>query len=284
MMRRYRLGAGLVALALLHYGLGLAVAAYLGVLRAQPLAWEGGLWLLLLVSGAFVLAEARPEGRKAQTPEARRLLVIGFVFLAAAALTTTVLGWQGALSPTVAWLQALLAVVALAVGVPAWRQRLAGYEECLLAAALALLAPALAFALQTAALHRLLGMVGLPLCFLNFAARLLWDFPLYARQRRRGRRSLLMRLDWRLAFRLHNLALLTGFLLLALDGLLGLPWEVLWPCVVPLAAALVQVWLVHRVGEGARPLWPWLRANAWLIVVLTAYFLALGFWSVGRAL
>jgi 1,4-dihydroxy-2-naphthoate octaprenyltransferase len=171
-------------------------------------------------------------------------------------------------------------LIAVAWGAPPFRLALTGYGEVLLAAGLSLLVPALAFSLQAATWHRLLGMVGVPLFTMSLAAALAWDFPNYAAHLREGRRTLLMRLDWRTAMRLHNLAWLTGFLLLALDVALGLPWDVAAPCGIAFLAALMQVWMMHRVGKGARPPWKWLRANAVLTLALTAYFLAVGFWHL----
>ncbi len=278
MMRRARLLALLWALVALFYALGLAVARYLGVFRRWDAALMGLFWVAVVVGGGEALGRAFDERAEAATR--RRMLNQAFAFLAVAALETTFLAEPHLLSPTAMLLQSTLASIAVAWGAPPFRLALSGYGEVLLAAGLGLLVPALAFALQTGTWHRLLGMVGVPLFAMALAAALAWDFPNYAAHLREDRRTLLMRLDWRAALHFHNLAWLTGFLLLALDVALGLPWEIAAPCGIAFLSALMQVWMMRRIAQGARPPWKWLRANALLTLTLTAYVLMIGFWRL----
>ncbi len=277
-MRRSRLLALLWALEALCYALGLAIARYLGLFRRWDAAWMGLLWAALLLGGGEALGRA--FNTRAGAGERRRWLNQAFVFFAVVALETTFLAEQHLLSPTAVLLQLMLALIAVAWGAPPFRLAVSGYGEALLAAALGLCVPALAFALQAGTWHRLLGMVGMPLFAMALAAALAWDFPNYAAHLREGRRTLLMRLDWRRALHFHNLAWLTGFLLLALDVALGLPWEIVAPCGIAFLEALMQIWMMRRVGQGARPPWKWLRLNALLTLALTAYVLTVGFWRL----
>ncbi len=280
-MRQYRSWGLLFLLTALTYGLGVSIARYLGQMHTWLLAAQGLMWVWFLLGSSIALDRAfAPAPPSAPQANARRWLTAAFVLLAAAALETTLLLWQESLPPNAVVLQLIMAVAAIFSTAPPLRLLDKGYGEILLAAGLSLLVPAFAYALQTAQLHRLVGMAGLPLFFLSLAALLAWDFPNYARNLKRNRRSLLMRLEWRLAMRVHNLALLLGFLLLALDMAFGFPWGIAVPCVIPFVAALLQVWIMQRIAQGARPPWGWLRANAVVIVALTTYLLILGFWRV----
>ena len=278
MMRRSRLLALLWALTALFYALGLAIARYLGLFRRWDAALMGLFWVALLVGGGEALGRAFDPHTEAAAR--RRVLNQAFVFFAVAALEATFLAEQHLLSPMAMLLQLTLAVVAVAWGAPPFHLALSGYGEVPLAAALSMLVPALAFALQADTWHRLLGMVGIPLFAMALAVALAWDFPNYAAHLREERRTLLMRLDWRTALHFHNLAWLTGFLLLALDVALGLPWEIAAPCGIAFLAALMQVWMMRRIGQGARPPWKWLRVNALLTLALTVYVLTVGFWRL----
>jgi len=260
------------------YALGAAIARYLGVFRRWETALAGLVWVGLVLAGGWAIARAFSPETDEQTR--RRGLNTAFVLFAGAGLISAALVWQQALPALAAWLQFLLAAGVVLTTAPPLRLLDKGYGELLLAAGTTLVAPALAFALQTGTLHRLVGMAGLPLFFLALAALLAWDFPNYAAHLKRERRTLLMRLDWQTAFRIHNIALLTGFLLLALDAWLGMPLEIVVPCGLPLLAALGQIGVLQRVAAGARPPWRWLRANAVLIVGLTAYLLIMGFWRL----
>ncbi len=278
MMRRYRLAALALALGGAGYVLGVAIARYLGVLHHWEAAIGGLVWVFFVLAGGY--ATARAFAPHTDEITYRRRLNTAFVLFAGAALVSTVMMWQDALPMLAAWLQFALAAGAIITTAPPLRLMDKGYGEVLLAAGVTLLAPALAFALQTGTWHRLVGMAGLPLFFLALAALLAWDFPNYAAHLKQGRRTLLMRLDWQMAFRTHNVALLTGFLLLALDAWLGLPLEIVLPCGMAFVAALGQIWVLQRVAAGARPPWGWLRTNAVLIVGLTAYLLIMGFWRL----
>ena len=279
MTPRYRSLALLFALGIGGYLLGLAIARYLGVFHSWEAAAGGAMWLVFVLGGGYALAAAFSAAAPEAAPR-HRVLNASFVLWAGAALLSTVMAWNGWLPAAAAWLAFCFAVGALLLAVPPLRLLDKGYGEVFLAAGSALIAPALAFALQTGTLHRLVGMTGLPLFFLTLAALLVWDFPNYAAHLKEARRTLLMRLDWRLAFRLHNLSLVLGFALLAADVWLGMPADIVLPCGVALLAAAGQIWVLQRVAAGWRPPWGWLRANAILVVALVDYFLIVGFWRL----
>jgi hypothetical protein len=60
---------------------------------------------------------------------------------------------------------------------------------------------------------------------------------------------------------------------------LGLPVSVVWPVVFVLPIGLYQIWMMNRIGEGARPNWNLLMLAAVTSFALTAYILAFAFWT-----
>ena len=263
--------------ALGSYALGLGVLHYLGKHIHAGVALQGLLWVWLILGATYTLTLAFEK----KTPADRqRLLLAAFALLAAAAVITTWLHWQKALNLPAALIQLALVLLGVAYSTPPMRWRYGGYGEAVHAAAITLFPPALAYLLQQNSLHRFVGMLSLPLFFTYFAALLAWEFPNYLADLKAERRTILTRLDWRLTMRLHNLALLIAFLLLALDVPLGVPWELVAPCGITFVAAALQVWAFERIAAGAHPLWKWIRLNAALIYGLTTYLLVFTLWKV----
>jgi len=263
--------------ALSSYAVGLGVLHYLGMPTRIGIALQGALWVCLVIgaTGALILAFEK------KTPSDRqRWLLAAFAMLAAAAMITTWLQWRKALNLPAALIQLTLVLLGVAYSTPPMRWRYGGYGEAIHAAGVTLLPPALAYLLQQNSLHRFVGMLSLPLFFTYFAALLAWEFPNYLADLKTERRTILTILDWRLTTRLHNLSLLIAFALLALDVPLGVPVEVIAPCIITFIAAMFQVWAFERIAAGARPFWRWIRLNAALIYGLTTYLLILSLWKV----
>jgi hypothetical protein len=72
--------------------------------------------------------------------------------------------------------------------------------------------------------------------------------------------------------------LLIGFILLACAPLFGVAWRLVWPALLALAVALLEVWLVNRIALGLPPRWLLLRFTAWLVFMLPVYLLTITFW------
>ncbi len=272
----------------LAYALGAGVAHYLrGVVPARFLLGQMSvLWAQLAVLFfAWAFDAPLPLGRvgpaeEASSPSAaarRRWIWAGQALLAAQALTLAALLWAGA-----PWLGvltlALLTLLGVAYAAPPLQLAATGYGELTAAFALAGLVPLAGFTLQWGAWHRFLGLLMVPLMAIYLAVQIAREFPTYAADRQRGRRNLLQRVDWQRALSLHHLFLISGFLLLALDLLVGVPWAVGAPSLLGLLPAAGQMWLLQRLAAGARPLWSGLLRLAAATFALTVYLLAVGFW------
>lgn len=265
----------------LAYLLGVGMARYLGAWLHPGRLWAGWLALTLLQAGAALAGEALDlplaalPGDADPPPVRLRVSAAAGLWLAAA-LAWLALAWGDA--PSLGLLLLLVAWLLLAALL--WRPLAqSGTGEIGLAFFLGGLAPALGFVLQQGSLHRLLNWLALPLTLLALASFLVWEFPTYAQDRRRGRLNLLQRLDWRLALWVHHGALLGGALALLLALGMGLPWRIGGPALLAWLPAGAQVWLLQRMAQGARPLWRELRLLAWLTPLLACYLLAVGFWT-----
>lgn len=271
----------------LCYGLGLGIARYLGVSVEFAAAFLGGVVLLLILAAARMLEEFYrfpqepyfPDDPPARWAAFQRLMFnAAIVLLGMSALLVSLMGFGALLNPTAGFFLGAILLVAVAFGVPPLRWVDRGFGEFGLALLMGVFAPALAFSLQTGGLHRLLPLLTLPLFALALACLLAFDFPDYAADLKRGRRTMLIRLTWQRAIQVHNLLLATAYLSFAASAFMGLSLALIWPALLTLPLAAYQVFMLNRISDGAKPVWPAFKVNAAAIFGVTAYLLTLTFW------
>jgi 1,4-dihydroxy-2-naphthoate octaprenyltransferase len=275
-------------LAVLTYTLGVGMARYLG----QPIRIASfGMGLLALVTllvATFLFAEyfrlpLTPLNQD-ETPRQRErfrvtLLQVSYaaLTLSAVAVVTMLLTHLVNVSAGILLLLATLFMICYAV--PPMRLVEAGYGELVQAVMLGTLVPALAFLLQYDRFHRLLSFATFPLTLLALAYLLACNFPTFAADQKLGRRTLLTGLTWQRAVPIHHLLLLAAYLLFATAPLLGYPWALVWPVFLGLPFAAIQIIWLQRIANGGRTLWTFLTSLALATFGLTAYLLALTFWT-----
>jgi 1,4-dihydroxy-2-naphthoate octaprenyltransferase len=275
-------------LAALSYALGLGVADYLGVHLRTNGIWLGLAWILLMLVASMLLVivfrplhDLSPES---ESPQVRlllrnRLLAVSATALLSTAILSLLMLRAGLLSPPVIVLQLLATGLALALAVPPLRLIHSGFGELVLSVLLLSMPASLAFGLQTAEFHRLVGFITLPLILLALAWQLAASFPSFASDQKHRRQTVLVRLGWERTIPLHRLALLAGYGLLAAAPLFGASLALVWPGFMSLPFAVLQAVLLRTVAAGGRPNWPLLNATSLAAVGLATYFLALSFWS-----
>jgi 1,4-dihydroxy-2-naphthoate octaprenyltransferase len=166
----------------------------------------------------------------------------------------------------------------VAYAVPPLRLSEAGYGELVLAVYLGTLLPGLAFLLQHGRIHRLLTLTTFPLTLLAVAYFLVCNFPTFATDQKRGRRSLLSRLTWQNAVPIHHFLILAAFLLFAITPFMNYPWGLIWPVFLVLPFAAIQIFWLQHIASGGRTLWTFLDLLANATFGLTVYLLTLTFW------
>lgn len=282
--------------AALLYALGAGIARYLGT----PIDWGvyalGQVWVTTLQLSTHYLNEYFDYPADSQNPN-RTLFTGGsgalgpdklprVVALIAAITTLTLMA-----SFTVLLIQntqvSLLLTVILAVSflgaffysVPPVQLASTGYGELTTSILVANLLPTFAFVLQYGNLHRLLAMTTFPLTALHLAMLLAFELPDYAADQKSGKRTLLVRMGWQAGMSLHNILVLTTFLLFAVAMVFGLPLAIGLPCFLPLPLAAFQIWQMRRIAGGAKPGWTALTLTATALLGSVVYLLAFAFWT-----
>jgi 1,4-dihydroxy-2-naphthoate octaprenyltransferase len=276
-----------IIFAALTYVLGAGVARYLGVSYDLVFFWLGLGGIVLAQLSMGLLAEAlrpvdqpsdRDENRAQRVNLRNAALLISIGALATVAFIAILLGGEGALTPIVQLFLGLSLVIILAYAVPPLRLVDAGFGEFTLAVHIAVIAPALGFVLQAGEYHRLVAIVSFPLVLLALAYFLILDFPTFASDEKYDRRTLLRSMGWQHAVPLHHGLLLGAYALLAGSLLFGLAWGLIWPAFLTFPFALLQIFWLRNISNGAKPIWTLLTVNALAVFGLTAYLLTFAFW------
>jgi 1,4-dihydroxy-2-naphthoate octaprenyltransferase len=122
-------------------------------------------------------------------------------------------------------------------------------------------------------------MVSFPLTFLYMSMLIAQEFPDYASDINQAKRSLLIRIGWQRGMLVHNVLILLGFIIFGVAFALGLPITVAWPIIFVLPVGLFQLWMMIRIGDGAKPNWNLLNLVSISTFGLAAYILTFAFWT-----
>ena len=276
-----------IVFAILTYVLGAGIARYLGISQNVIVFWLGLGGIALAQLSMDLLAEAlrsveQPSENDENRPERVQLrnaaLMISVGALAAAGVIAFLLSREGVLSPVAMLFLGLSLLAVLAYAVPPLRLVDVGFGEFTLAVHIAMIAPALGFVLQEGVYHRLVGIVSFPLTLLALAYFLVHDFPSFATDEKYDRRTLLRSMGLQRAVSLHHGLILGAYLLLASALFFGLAWGLIWPSFLTLPFAILQIYWVRNISNGAKPIWNLLTVNALAVFGLTAYLLTFAFW------
>lgn len=273
--------------AALTYVLGVSLANYLAIPFVPVAFWMGLVGVILTQAAFSLLAEVfRPNGDPLQPEEtfAQRkslrdaMLYLSIGALAVLAVICFALYSQGHLSPQAFLFLGLSLFLVLLYGVPPMRLVGRGFGETALAIQLGFVFPSLGFLLQTGELHRLLGLVTFPLTALGLACLIVLSFPSFAQDRKYGRRTLLVSIGWERAIPLHNILSLAAYFLFLAAVFFNFSFSLIWPALLTLPFALLQIYLLRNIAQGGKPAWTPLTVNAIAIYGLTVYFLIWTFW------
>lgn len=276
------------------YFLGVGLARYLGF----GLDWGkfalGYAWIITMHIGAFFLYEyfrsfnpgfKIPPGRRQGVPAEsdlliyrRNVLLCAYACLAVLASLTVLVIARIQPNPVLYLMMILLFLGSVFYSIPPVKLEASGYGELVLAFLLGLVAPALAFIMQANELHRLVAMTTFPLVFIVLSMLIALEFEGYSTDLKYGRKNLLMLVGWSQAMNLHNILILTGYLLIGIATFFGMPNFAALAAALSLPFGLLQVYQMWRIGQGGRPNWRLLRLNALATFGALAYLLTFSFW------
>ncbi|MCC7130541.1 MAG: hypothetical protein B6D39_06130 [Anaerolineae bacterium UTCFX2] len=280
----------------LLYALGIGIARYLG----KPIDWNlyllGQIWVTLLQMSAQYLneyynapADQANQNRTVLTGGSgavgpgklprRTALLAALTVLAGLASMTVILISSTNLAPAAYLIMGLAFLGAFFYSSPPVRLEASGYGELTTTIMITFMVPAFAFILQTGEMHRLLAMTSFPLAAIMLAMLLAFELPDFVNDEKFGKRTLLIRLGWQTGMGLHNLLVLTGFLLLVVARLFGYPQFAMIAGLLPLPVGVFQIWQMRNIANGGKPNWNALTLGALALFALMSYMLTFSFWT-----
>jgi 1,4-dihydroxy-2-naphthoate octaprenyltransferase len=108
---------------------------------------------------------------------------------------------------------------------------------------------------------------------------LTFELPDYAMDVKFGKRTLLVRLGWQRGMTLHDLLIISAYLVLGLAAILGLPSFLVISTFLTLPLAALEIWQMRRISSGSKPNWLALTLNAAALFGGMAYLVTFAFWT-----
>jgi 1,4-dihydroxy-2-naphthoate octaprenyltransferase len=278
------------------YALGAGIARYLGM----DINWNayllGQAWVTLLQLSAQYFNEYYNAPADQVNPNRTWLtggsgalgpgklprnvaLMAALVCLAFLASLTVVVVSQLSPPPEAFLIMGLAFLGALFYSNPPFSLESSGYGELTTSVMVGFLVPAFAFILQYGEIHRLVAMCAFPLTAAHMAMLLALELPDYSTDLKFEKRTLMIRLGWQNGMFLHNLLILSIYLLLLLARALGLPSFALIAGMLSLPLGLFQIWQMRQIANGARVNWNALTVGAVALFAALSYLLAYAFWT-----
>jgi 1,4-dihydroxy-2-naphthoate octaprenyltransferase len=262
------------------------MARYYGAISNFNLALLGLLWLLALQLGGsylhayFNIRSASIIEENGESPYRHSRLIWLFIAYAFLAITASlsVLVIRAVDIPGIFLLMLIIVLGVLIYTLPPFQLVYSGYGELIFSLLVANMTPALGYQLQGGDSLRLLAMVTFPLTVLHLAMLLAFSLHSYASDMKYSRRTLILRMGWQNGVPLHNILILSAYLLLLLAITFGLPWRVGVPALFTLPIGIFQIVIVNRIAAGVKPPWKVLDVLASALFGITAYLLTFGFW------
>jgi 1,4-dihydroxy-2-naphthoate octaprenyltransferase len=266
----------------LLYSLGVGIAHYLGTPIDYLKYSLGQIWFTLIQLSSIYLNQYFEISKNTRNVNLgiahNRSLTASIAVLTVTASATVLLIRYGDLVPVTLLVMALAFLGAFFYATPPIRLRNSPYGELINAIILSNLVPSLAFTLQTDELHRLLAMSTFPLTPLYIALAISSEYPHYGDDLINKKQTILTRLGWENGMRLHNMLIITAFLLLALAVVFGMPLYNALPVFFVIPLGFFQIWYLGHIANGASPNWKALKVLAVLLYGIPAYLLSFTFW------
>jgi len=278
------------------YALGVGIARYLGANIDWGVYLLGQAWVTLLQMSTQYLNEYFNAPADLENPNRTFLtggsgalgegklprgvaLVAALTCLAFLASLSVVLIDRVAPPPGAYLIMGLAFLGAFFYSVPPVSLEGSGYGELTTSVLVTFLVPAYACILQAGELSRLVAMSAFPLFALHMAMLLAFELPDYPTDIKHDKRTLMVRLGWQNGVTLHNILILSGFLLLLLAGIFGFPSFAMLAGLLSLPVGLLQVWQMRNIVRGVPPNWTALALGALALFGATTYFIGFAFWT-----
>ncbi len=274
------------AFAIPQFFLGLGIVNYLGISINWTNFWLGLIWIVLtgfvsiylfLLTNEMIQYPNQIRYKFREYPYRIWLLIVGLAVVLLFILTIG-LADNHSINPASATMMVMIFFGSFFLGMKPLRLFFSGYGELVMAIILGFLIPAFSLMLQTQELHRLLIFSTIPIGLLIFSFQLVKQIENYESNIRGDEKRLIARIGWENGFVLHNSLIIIAYLMVGVAGLLGFPQKIALPVFISLPLAILQIWHIQQIANGAKPRWKFLQVNNILIISSVLFIFVLSFW------
>jgi 1,4-dihydroxy-2-naphthoate octaprenyltransferase len=121
-------------------------------------------------------------------------------------------------------------------------------------------------------------MTTFSLTTLLLATLIALELPDYSSDSKYGKRTLVVRISCEFGFTLHNILILSSYLLLGIAAIFGLPNFVLVSGMITLPFGLFQIWQMRKIASGLKPNWSMLTVGSLSTFGLMTYLITFTYW------
>lgn len=280
--------------ALAMYLAGAGLARYLGAQIKYSVLFLGISWLISLLLGIFLLGDyfkisfadpilstgsvSKLNETQEQSLRSDLLLFGALALLSVSGIITIMLGLNDVITPAVVIIMVCSFVFSALLVTPGLNIKYSGIGEFIIPICLVLFPPALSFFTQYGGFHHFLSLSIFPLFLLHLALVLTLGLRSYSEDYRIERKTIMVRLGWVRGVFLHNLLLLSAFLLFGAALLFGLPFRIVGPVFVTLIPAIYLIWIYTGLERGAPVRWPVIMFLALVVFFLPVYLITFTTW------
>ena len=276
------------------YSLGVGFSRYLGQRLLPGPILIGLFWVLALSIGLNFLGDyfhtpfdrgliiKKSTGKDAKDPSQNSKdevnLYISVACLAVGAVLTVILGVSGYITLSSGLVMASYFLLYSLLVIPGLSLDISGIGEFFTSVVLVVLPPAIGYLLSAGEFHRLLYLGIFPLFPLHLGMILILRLKTYPEDLRKTRKTLLVRLGWQRGIYLHNLMVLSGFLLFGVALIFGMPFRLILPVFFTLPAVGYLIWYLSSLQDGAPVRWPLITLLSLVIFYLPVYLITYTVW------
>src|SRR4030065_2090579 len=246
----------------LLYILGVGIAHYLSGQVDWTLFFLGFSWVILIQLGFQYLNEyfeqdgASGDPSWLHTPfsggsgaigtgKLPRLVALwaGLTCLTVTASLTVLMFNNQELSLASVLMLGMILLGELVFALPPIRLVSSGYGEVIRSIITVGFVPALGYLLQGRDVHRLLIMVAFPLAILFLGMILVLELPSYATDIKHERKRATARIGWQKGMLLHNILILSSFIIFGLAFVFCIPLSIGWSVFIVVSIGVFQIWM-----------------------------------------
>lgn len=270
---------------ILSYSIGAGLVDYLGREISQQKFWLGLIISILfyvsseLISDYFLSINNITLENRAESLRFRNNLFILFIVTITIIALFTYFLYQDFSSSflfLIFWTSFLFFMILYSI--PPFSLKNRGFGDILLSILITSITPMFAYILQLKDVHTTLFLITFPVFFLLISYFLAQILKEYASDFKNNKNTLMTKLGWKTGMKLHNIFLLTTFVLYGVAAIIGLPARLVIPALFAFPIACIQFWEMWRIGEGYKPRWNLLKISSMGSISVITYFLLFNLW------